>query len=140
MRLAIKSVPACTNAVGSDGPTATASARAWVPAVSFGLGAACAAVLILALRAGMPQPPEVIEPLSQVLPDGPAAGVVLQVRFRDDVALSTLRASLRAVDAEVIGGPSALGIWRIRVPSEAEERSLRALAADPAVLQVQPEP
>lgn len=118
MRLAIKSVPGCTNAVGSDGPT----------------------VLILALRAGMPQPPEVIEPLSQVLPDGPAAGVVLQVRFRDDIALSTLRASLRAVDAEVIGGPSALGIWRIRVPSEAEERSLRALAADPAVLQVQPEP
>lgn len=117
-----------------------ALARPWVPAVSFGLGAACAAVLILALRVSLPGPSAVVEPLGQAQPGGLPAGVVLQVRFRDDIALSTLRAALRAADAEVIGGPGALGIWRIRVPSETAQRSLRVLAADPSVLEVRAEP
>ena len=86
------------------------------------------------------QPATVVEPLGQASSQVPAAEVVLQVRFRDDAPLFSVQAALRAVNAEVIGGPSALGIWRIRVPAEAEKRSLRLLAADPAVLEVRPAP
>lgn len=117
-----------------------ALARPWVPAASFGLGAACAAALILALRVSLPGPSAVVEPLGEAQPGGPPPGVVLQVRFRDDIALSTLRAALRAADAEVVGGPSALGLWRIRVPAETAQRSLRILAADTSVLEVRAEP
>jgi|GEM_PF-2436525 len=114
--------------------------RAWTLAASFGLGAACAAVLIFALRPQWPHPAAPIEPLGQAQSQVLAKGVVLQVRFRNDIALSTLLSTLRAVDAEVIGGPGALGIWRIRVPSEAQKQSLRLLAADPAVVEVHPAP
>lgn len=114
--------------------------QAWVPAVSFGLGAACAAVLMVALAPQWLHPAAPIEPLGQAQSEVPAAEVVLQVRFRDDATLSALRAALRAADAQVIGGPGALGIWRIRVPAEAEKHSLRLLAANPIVLEVNPAP
>ncbi|MGH8747072.1 MAG: hypothetical protein ACREUK_11355, partial [Burkholderiales bacterium] len=52
-----------------------------------------------------------IEPLGERAP----AGVVLQLRFDPAASEARIRALLREHDAVVIDGPSALGVYRVRL-------------------------
>ena len=53
----------------------------------------------------------------RMLSGGAAAqpGAVLQVTFKPAAAEAQIRASLSAVDGEIIGGPGVLGVYNIRV-------------------------
>ncbi|MCX7659021.1 MAG: hypothetical protein N2040_00505 [Caldimonas manganoxidans] len=113
--------------------------RAWMPASSFGLGAAVAALLMLVWAPQWLEPPTVVEPLGQAASSEPGSPTQWHVRFRDDATLSAMRAALQAVDGEVIGGPGALGLWRIRMTDPTPSK-LDRLASDPIVLDVQPAP
>lgn len=115
-------------------------ARAWGPAAAFALGAACTLVLMPRMGFAPAAPVTIVEPLGEAADAAGKAERVLQVRFHDAADLSAVRAALRAVDAEVIGGPGALGVWRLRVPAAQARHSLRVLAAHPAVLEVRAEP
>jgi anti-sigma factor RsiW len=107
--------------------------RWWRPAL------ATAAVLVIVLQSAailqLRHPnPAVLTPLGAAAP----AGAVLQVRFRDDAREGQVRALLNDLGATVIGGPGALGVYRIRVPAggdadAAMQRALAKLQASPEV-------
>ncbi|HEU4780227.1 MAG TPA: hypothetical protein VFS58_10135 [Steroidobacteraceae bacterium] len=78
------------------------------------------------------------EPLSGTLAI-PANAWRVQVRFAESAAMTDINALLLRLDARVIGGPSALGIYELALPREAaaDAQALRArLAAEPLLLQV----
>jgi len=88
---------------------ASARRRWWRPAL------AAAAILIIAVQGvvigRLYQQTTYLQPLG-----GPgAAGAVLQVRFDPGARESQIRAALRSVDATLIGGPGALGVYRVRL-------------------------
>jgi len=63
----------------------------------------------------------------------------VQVRFAESAAVADINALLLRVDARVIGGPSALGIYELALPraAAADAEALRSrLAAEPLLLQV----
>lgn len=69
----------------------------------------------------------------------PANAWRVQVRFADSAAMTDINALLMRLDARVISGPSALGIYELVLPREAagDAQALRArLAAEPLLLQV----
>lgn len=81
----------------------------WRPAL------AAAAILVIAVQAVMIgrlyQDTTYLQPLA-----GPAAaGTVLQVRFDPAASESQIRAALQSVDGTLVGGPGALGIYRVRL-------------------------
>jgi anti-sigma factor RsiW len=98
----------------------------WQPAL------AAAAVIIVvqaALLVNLWTQPPAITPLG-----GPeAAGAVLQVRFAPRAAEADMRAALRAVNGEIVGGPGALGIYRIRLEGVAPENSVAIARAAQAL-------
>ncbi len=107
--------------------------RWWRPAL------AAAAVLVIVLQsAAILQLRRPAQDVFRPLGSTPPAGVVLQVRFHDDAREGAIRAMLNNLDATVIGGPGALGVYRIRVPSAggadaAATRALATLQASPEV-------
>lgn len=110
--------------------------QGWRYLVGYGLGAATAAAVTWWL-APLPQT------VSEVTPPGaPAASDrrVVDVVFRDDADLRAMREALRDAGAEVIGGPSALGLWRVALPNEETEAALRRLRQHPAVESVSEAP
>jgi hypothetical protein len=61
---------------------------------------------------------------------GPAEGPELLVAFRAEARAAELEALLRDLELELAGGPSALGLYRVRAPAEAEPaRVIDALRA-----------
>jgi anti-sigma factor RsiW len=78
------------------------------------------------------------EPLSGTLAI-PANAWRVQARFAESAAMADINALLLRLDARVISGPSALGIYELALPREAaaDAQALRArLAAEPLLLQV----
>jgi hypothetical protein len=78
------------------------------------------------------------EPLSGTL-SIPANAWRVQVRFAESAAVSDINALLLRLDARVISGPSALGIYELALPREAaaDAQALRTkLAAESLLLQV----
>ena len=66
----------------------------------------------------------------------------LQLRFAESATLSELQALLARHDANIVDGPSALGIYTISVPREGRsvDELLAGLRAEPLVLQVSAAP
>jgi anti-sigma factor RsiW len=56
-----------------------------------------------------------------------AAGDLLQVTFRPDATERDIRALLGSVQAELVGGPGALGVYTVRVPAGRAEAAAAAL-------------
>jgi len=49
-----------------------------------------------------------------------AEGPELEVVLRSDATASQLQTALRAIDAELVAGPTALGRYRVRLPAGAD--------------------
>ena len=65
---------------------------------------------------------------------GAEAGPAITVAFAPAATEAEMRALLASVRAEVVGGPSALGLWRLGFPDvAARDAALARLAADPIV-------
>jgi anti-sigma factor RsiW len=56
-----------------------------------------------------------------------ASGDLLQVVFKPDAAERDIRGLLTSVDAELVGGPGALGVYTIRVPAGRADAAAAAL-------------
>jgi hypothetical protein len=52
-------------------------------------------------------------------------GVVLQVRFNPDATEQAIREALQGIDAEIVTGPGAAGVYRIHVGDHESERDLQ---------------
>jgi anti-sigma-K factor RskA len=66
------------------------------------------------------------------------AGLTLDVAFAPEASEGAIRELLRSVDAQVSGGPSAIGLWQLSFPSaEARDSAMETLAAAPIVESVQ---
>ena len=80
------------------------------------------------------------EPGYAPVSERPAAGPELLVAFSPALSEADLRALLRSVAAEVVGGPSAVGLWRLGfADAAARDAALARLADDPNVESVQAE-
>lgn len=102
--------------------------------------AAAAAVLVVLVQSGiiaqLYQRDEAFRPLS-----GPAAGDLYQIRFHPDATEAALRELLLDADAVIVDGPSASGIYRLRLlgAEEREIRERRLVEARAVVLELRPE-
>lgn len=105
----------------------SSSARSWFDGVRAwlaprGVGFALAASALVVVQAGVigmliKHAPAEQEPLSG--PQQPAISsdrVILIVAFRADVAEGRIRSLLREQQAQIVGGPSALGLYQVAVP------------------------
>lgn len=89
----------------------------WQPAL-----AAAALIIVVqgAVLMNLLSQPEPIVPLG-----GPVAeGVVLQVRFHPDANEARIRALLQQVRGNIVGGPGALGVYRLRLDDTAGEAAV----------------
>lgn len=69
----------------------------------------------------------------------PAGMVVLTVAFRPDVQEAALRRALQEVQAEIVAGPSALGLYWVAVPAtRADEVHAHLLRAVSVIESIQP--
>ena len=92
---------------------------------------AAAAALVIVVQAGLigwlANRERPLEPLGE----GAPAGVVLQLRFEPAAPEARIRALLQAHDAVLIDGPSALGVYRVRlqgISAGEREAARKALA------------
>ena len=105
------------------------------------MAAAASVLVVLGLQSVILLRPESgarYEPLSGSL-SIPADAWRVQVRFADAAAMNDITALLTRLDARVISGPSALGIYELVLPRAAavDAQALRALlAAEPLLSQV----
>ena len=105
------------------------------------VAAAASVLVVLGLQSVILLRPESgarYEPLSGSL-SIPADAWRVQVRFADAAAMNDITALLTRLDARVISGPSALGIYELVLPRAAavDAQALRALlAAEPLLSQV----
>ena len=102
--------------------------------ISVHLPAALIIVVQGAVLMNLLSQPEPIVPLG-----GPAAeGVVLQVRFHPDANEARIRALLQQVRGNIVGGPGALGVYRLRLDDmagdAAVERTMNDLRAQEKVI------
>ena len=108
-------------------------ALGWRPMIAF------AAAVIIVVQAGLlmwtPTKPEPITPLS-----GPTQlGVTLQVTFAPSTTEAEIRESLQAIGGNFISGPSALGVYRIRLTLQPDahqeiERAIRGLRSREGII------
>ncbi|MCS6995873.1 MAG: hypothetical protein NZ533_02775 [Casimicrobiaceae bacterium] len=115
----------------------------WAWFGSFALGAAAALVVVGLLPRGLWQPSEQsgLEALGgrpEVVQS--AERSVLTVAFRPGVGLAEVGRLVRELEGEVIGGPSALALWRVAVPAARRDEALARLRASPLVEAVATEP
>jgi hypothetical protein len=128
----------------TDAPAARGRRSSWfVGGWGFALGAAAAlAVVGLAPRgfwSGANEP--ALEALSgQASASSPADRVVFTLAFRPGVPLAEAGRLVMDAGGEFVGGPSALGLWRVSVPKADREAALGRLRASPFVEAVAVEP
>lgn len=79
-----------------------------------------------------------IAPLSG--PTQAVGGATLQVTFRESATEAEIRAALIGANAEIVGGPGALGIYTVRVMSGPREAAVEKLRKSAAVESVTPLP
>ncbi|MCR6497053.1 hypothetical protein LJB71_13030 [Thermomonas sp. S9] len=108
----------------------------WMPTLTFATGGACAA-LVMALLAPMtlaPSPPSTpFVALSGPATPVPTAGARLQVAFAADARLADINALLLQLDASVVAGPSALGLYTLQVAPDTAAQALQRLQSSPLV-------
>jgi hypothetical protein len=109
----------------------------WMPTLTFATGAACAA-LVMALLAPVtlapPAPaPQAFTALSGPERPPPANGARLQVAFAADARLADINTLLLQLDASVVAGPSALGLYTLQVPPDTAAQALQRLQSSPLV-------
>ena len=102
----------------------------WQPALA-------AAVLVIVVQSVLligRETPGIYAPLGGPSP----AGAVIQVQFNPAARERDIRRVLRQADLRIVGGPSALGIYRLRLAGKsspaAVDAALRALRAHPKVV------
>jgi len=103
--------------------TAQQSAGAGVPAWWRNLAvAACLALVVLGAISlgGLPGGP------GEITLAGGESGAVLQVTFKPDAAERDIRALLLQIDASITDGPSALGVYHLKLPAEADNTTIAA--------------
>ncbi|MEO1768012.1 hypothetical protein [Thiobacter aerophilum] len=105
----------------------------WQALVAYGLGAATAAIVAVSVWPLMPQLGGEVEPLGAPATPVAADRVMLQVVFRADATVAQIRAALDQADAEVVGGPGRLGVWRVAVPASRVAAARRSLATQAIV-------
>lgn len=102
----------------------------WVPSL------AAAAMLVIVVQGVMlfnlQQRPTGYQPAGQA-----AQGIVLQVKFNPSVTEQQIRAALATANAEIVSGPSAAGVYRIRLAEEdarITQQRIDQLKAAPGVI------
>jgi len=98
------------------------SRAAAAAAAAFVLGAVGGAALPRLTGAPAPVYQTAAAPQVAAPGDGPRLDVVL----REDVSVAELRRTLGALGAEVVGGPSAVGRYRLRLPAGADATAVAA--------------
>jgi hypothetical protein len=132
----------------ASAPAAPASWLAWLgellaprrPALALGVAAV---VLAQAAVIGslLTRAPAEQEPLAGGVAAPLGDSVVFSIAFRPEAREAELRALLGAAGAQVVAGPSALGLWRVAVPKARVDAALAAWQAAPALVEsVQREP
>jgi hypothetical protein len=112
--------------------------NAWLAAprrFSVPAGLAAAAVLAQAAVIGallLRPAPESLAPLSG---EAPAGGQLLQVTFKPRATEAQIRGLLARVQAEVVSGPGALGVYTLRVPEGQGPSALAGLRKDRAIIE-----
>ncbi len=127
-----------------------AGGRTWQDvrlAVRWALAGQAAAILALLTLVLWPAAPETAPGLPasyRTLSDPPAAsgqgedaGATLRVVFGDGVTEAELRRLLRSVGGDIVAGPSAVGVYTLRLPAPGDE-ALERLRADPRVRLAEP--
>lgn len=134
-------------AVVAEAPEARSGGSAWRALKSwlssgglpFRPALAGVAALLLALVVApvlMPSTPVIPSPGDEIRfrSVAPPAASELGVRWRDDADANAVAALLLRINAEVVEGPNATGLWRIRVADAAVAQ--RVLLASPEVAEV----
>lgn len=118
----------------------TDALRAWTSGHGLQLAGACAA-LALALTTTLTLTLTPREGSDLIVLDG-GTGVplvpgtsLLKVAFEAQASERDIREALQAADARIVDGPSALGLYVLRVPSAGRDASLAALRARSAVVE-----
>lgn len=62
-------------------------------------------------------------------------GVVLQVVFREQASEAAIRAALRDARGEIVGGPGALGVYRIKIAAPGADAALARLRGNGEVVE-----
>ncbi|WP_240126658.1 hypothetical protein [Thermomonas alba] len=104
----------------------------WLPTLTFAGGAACAALamVLLAPVTLAPAPaPQAFTALSGPERPAPATGARLQVAFTADARMADINGLLLRLDASVVSGPSALGLYTLEVAPESAAQALQQLQA-----------
>lgn len=64
--------------------------------------------------------------------------VTLQVTFKPDATVSEVTSLLQRAQAQVTGGPNAMGVWRISIPEERAQATALAWRREAMVKSVEP--
>lgn len=112
----------------------------WPPILAYGLGAATAAwVLTVGLPIAPSHPGAAVVPLGgSEAPAVQAETVRLQVVFRNTASAEQIRALLVPLSAQVVAGPSRLGVWELVVPASQARAAVHTLRASTLVEHVAP--
>lgn len=111
--------------------------KAWLDALlSFGLGVATTVALVWVVTPAVNfEHPNAVEPLGHTAASNQ---LLLRVRVHDELPMGVWQQTLRELQANVVDGPGALGLWTLQVPLEQRERALHRLAHHPGVVEVVP--
>ncbi len=128
----------------TDAPAARGRRTSWfVGGWGFALGAAAALAVIGLTPRGFWS--DAGEPSLEALSGRPGVSVpaersILTLAFRPGVPLAEAGRLVMEAGGEFVGGPSALGLWRVSVPRTDREAALARLRASPLVEAVSVEP
>lgn len=89
-----------------------ARARRWLP---WALAASLAVVMVQGVLLFQHTEEAAYQPAGQV-----REGTLLQVRFRPQATESAIRTLLQSLPGQIVSGPGALGVYRIRLAPEAD--------------------
>lgn len=114
------------------------SAIAWWQKPMVGVLAAAMIVTQMGLLAAVVKQMDQVTPVTESV--SPASGTpslggmkVLTIVFKDSASLLDVRTLIDNVQGRVIDGPGALGVWRVAVPQNKLDASLKRLGAANAV-------
>ena len=114
------------------------SAIAWWQKPMVGVLAAAMIVTQMGLLAAVVKQMDQVTPVTESV--SPASGApsldgmkVLTIVFKDSASLLDVRTLIDNVQGRVIDGPGALGVWRVAVPQDKLDASLKRLGAAKAV-------
>jgi hypothetical protein len=111
---------------------------AWLAAprrFSVPVGLAAAVVLAQAALIGALLVRPAPEPLMPLSGEAPVGGQLLQVTFKPRATEAQIRGLLASLQAEIVSGPGALGVYTLRVPEGQGPSTLAGLRRDRAIIE-----